>query len=210
MQKALPQVKVPTLVVQSHQDMGGRDDLEQIYTRDPDPTVRQVALDILARGPGGQDAVWRLFRAAPSTEARIACLRALTAPRRSEVPALLQVATQGGVEIRQAVAGVLKGALRNVDICARLGGEEFAILLPNTPGENAYHVADRVRRTLGDTRYTGLGLPPEVNITISVGVATCPRDATALAELLELADKALYAAMADGRDQVRQHARAAH
>ena len=75
------------------------------------------------------------------------------------------------------------------------------MLLPNTPGENAGYVAERVRRTLSGTRYTGLGLPADANITISVGVATCPRDATDLDTLMELADKALYVAKADGRDR---------
>jgi diguanylate cyclase (GGDEF)-like protein len=110
-----------------------------------------------------------------------------------------------GDRVLQAVSGVLKRALRNVDVCARHGGEEFAILLPNTPATNAYNVADRVRATVAATRYTGLGLPPEDNVTISIGVATCPRDATVLEELLELADKALYAAKAQGRDRVCQH-----
>ena len=63
-------------------------------------------------------------------------------------------------------------------------------------------MADRVRRTLSGTRYTGLGLPADVNITISVGVATCPRDATTLDELMELSDQALYRAKAEGRDKV--------
>jgi diguanylate cyclase (GGDEF)-like protein len=107
-----------------------------------------------------------------------------------------------GDRVLQTVARAMQDALRGHDICARHGGEEFTILLPNTPGENAYHVAERVRRTLSGTRYTGLGLPPEVNITISVGVATCPRDATVLDELMELSDKALYKAKADGRDMV--------
>ncbi len=107
-----------------------------------------------------------------------------------------------GDRVLQTVARALQDALRTTDICARHGGEEFAVLLPSTPGENAYYVADRVRRTLGGTRYTGLGLPPEANITISVGVATCPRDATVLDELMELADKALYRAKAGGRDMV--------
>lgn len=107
-----------------------------------------------------------------------------------------------GDRVLQTVARAMQDALRTTDVCARHGGEEFAVLLPSTPGENAYYVAERVRRTLGGTRYTGLGLPAEVNITISVGVATCPRDATVLDELMELADKALYKAKADGRDMV--------
>ena len=107
-----------------------------------------------------------------------------------------------GDRVLQTVARAMQDALRTTDICARHGGEEFAVILPSTPGENAYYVAERVRRTLSGTRYTGLGLPPEVNITISVGVATCPRDATVLDELMELADKALYKAKDDGRDRV--------
>lgn len=107
-----------------------------------------------------------------------------------------------GDRVLQTVARAMKDVLRKPDICARHGGEEFAVLLPSTPGDAAYFVADRIRRTLGGTRYTGLGLPPEANVTISVGVATCPRDATVLDELMELADKALYRAKADGRDTV--------
>lgn len=110
-----------------------------------------------------------------------------------------------GDRVLQTVARAMQDALRTSDICARHGGEEFAVLLPNTPGENAYYVAERVRRTLSGTRYTGLGLPAEANITISVGVATCPRDATELDTLMELADKALYRAKAAGRDQVVLH-----
>jgi diguanylate cyclase (GGDEF)-like protein len=107
-----------------------------------------------------------------------------------------------GDRVLQTVARAMKDTLRGHDICSRHGGEEFAVLLPNTPGDKAYFVAERVRRTLGGTRYTGLGLPPEVSITLSVGVATCPRDATVLDELMELADKALYQAKDAGRDQV--------
>lgn len=110
-----------------------------------------------------------------------------------------------GDRVLQTVAGIFRRALRNVDLCARLGGEEFAILLPNTPAANARHVAERVRTTLSSYRYTGLGLPPEDNVTISIGVATCPLDATTLDDLLELADKALYTAKSRGRDRVCQH-----
>jgi diguanylate cyclase (GGDEF)-like protein len=110
-----------------------------------------------------------------------------------------------GDRVLQTVARAMKDALRKPDICSRHGGEEFAVLLPSTPGENAYYVAERVRRTLSGTRYTGLGLPAEANITISVGVATCPRDATDLDALMELADQALYRAKGAGRDQVVLH-----
>ena len=115
------------------------------------------------------------------------------------------VERRSGATPGQTVAGIFRRALRNVDLCARLGGEEFAILLPNTPAANARHVAERVRTTLSSYRYTGLGLPPEDNVTISIGVATCPLDATTLDDLLELADKALYAAKSRGRDRVCQH-----
>jgi len=110
-----------------------------------------------------------------------------------------------GDRVLQVVAAVMQQHVRKSDICSRHGGEEFGMLLPNTPGDNASFMANRLRRTLGETRYTGLGLPSDVNITISMGVATCPRDATTVAELFELADKALYKAKADGRDRVIQY-----
>jgi diguanylate cyclase (GGDEF)-like protein len=107
-----------------------------------------------------------------------------------------------GDRVLQAVSGILREALRSTDVCARYGGEEFAVLLPHTPGESAFHVAERIRDTLGQTRYTGLGLPVDARVTISVGVATCPGDATSLEELLELSDQALYRAKHAGRDIV--------
>ena len=110
-----------------------------------------------------------------------------------------------GDRVLQVVAAVMQQHVRKSDICSRHGGEEFGMLLPNTPGDNASFMANRLRRTLAETRYTGLGLPSDVNITISMGVATCPRDATTVAELFELADKALYQAKEGGRDRVIQY-----
>jgi len=106
-----------------------------------------------------------------------------------------------GDRVLQAVAAILQDAVRTSDTCARHGGEEFTLLLPNTPGDNAVFMADRVRRTLGGTRFTGLGLPPDAALTISAGVATCPRDATTVEGLLELADRALYRAKQEGRNR---------
>jgi len=110
-----------------------------------------------------------------------------------------------GDRVLQAVAAQLQDAVRTSAVCARYGGEEFMLLLPNTPGDNAVFMAERVRRTLANTRYTGLGLPADASITISCGVATCPRDATEIEALLDLADQALYRAKDGGRDCVRQY-----
>ncbi len=111
-----------------------------------------------------------------------------------------------GDRVLQAVAGILKEALRGDDVCARYGGEEFAVLLPHTASEGAMLAAQRIRDTLGQTRYTGLGLPVDAHVTISIGIATCPGDATGMDELLEFADQALYQAKAAGRDTVRAYA----
>ena len=110
-----------------------------------------------------------------------------------------------GDRVLQAVAAILQDAVRTTDVCARHGGEEFTLLLPNTPGDNAMFMASRVRNTLGQTRYTGLGLPADARLTISAGVATCPRDATSIEDLLEMADRALYRAKEEGRDRVCQY-----
>jgi diguanylate cyclase (GGDEF)-like protein len=110
-----------------------------------------------------------------------------------------------GDKVLQVVAAVMQQAVRKTDVCSRHGGEEFAMLLPSTPGDNASFMANRLRRTLAGTRYTGLGLPGDVNITISAGVATCPRDATVVSELFEMADKALYRAKDEGRNRIIQY-----
>jgi diguanylate cyclase (GGDEF)-like protein len=107
-----------------------------------------------------------------------------------------------GDKVLQTVSAKMQELVRKDDICSRYGGEEFAMLLPDTNGERAAFMANRLRNTLAGMRYTGLGLAADVNITISMGVATCPRDATEINELLDLADKALYKAKANGRNQV--------
>ncbi len=113
-----------------------------------------------------------------------------------------------GDRVLQTVARNLKEGLRTADVCARYGGEEFAVLLPHTVGEGALLVAERLRANLGETRYTGLGLPPDASVTISIGIASCPSDAIDLDELFELADKALYRAKEAGRDTVCAYAAA--
>jgi diguanylate cyclase (GGDEF) domain len=109
-----------------------------------------------------------------------------------------------GDKVLQSVAKFLHDSVRQTDICGRYGGEEFILLLPNTPGRNAVFLADRLRAGVADIMYSGLGIPGDKAITISGGVATCPRDATNLDDLVRRADEALYEAKRAGRNCIVQ------
>ena len=90
---------------------------------------------------------------------------------------------------------------RKMDIFARLGGEEFALLLPETPLEKAADLADRLRIILNETSISANGV--EFQATISMGVAEFGiQEQDTLDALLHRADKALYKAKADGRNRV--------
>jgi len=103
----------------------------------------------------------------------------------------------GDAAIRQ-IGAILKTLLRSGDTAARYGGEEFAIILPETTLLEAALIADRLCSQIRNTPVPGLG-----RITTSIGVASFPKHATEMAELIENADKALYVAKNSGRDQVR-------
>ncbi|MCC7320838.1 MAG: diguanylate cyclase [Rubellimicrobium sp.] len=117
-----------------------------------------------------------------------------------------------GDAILRGVAGLLRGNLRAVDMVARIGGEEFLVILPDTPPEAARRAAERLRRVVesavletGTGRQDTGGQDARVRVTLSVGVATgqLPAPGTdAVASLLDRADRALYAAKSAGRNQV--------
>lgn len=100
-----------------------------------------------------------------------------------------------GDEVIRLVADTLKSNTRKHDLVVRFGGEEFCILLPDTNIQTAYEVAERCRKKILDTAIN------DVNITSSFGVASQTFGATAPTELIHLADKALYASKASGRNR---------
>jgi diguanylate cyclase (GGDEF)-like protein len=94
-------------------------------------------------------------------------------------------------------------ARRSVDLAARFGGEEFAMILPNTGAEGARLVADMVRQAFADLNLPHPASPIASCLTVSAGVAAASRDLCSLPEeLIAAADQALYVAKRRGRNRV--------
>ncbi len=103
-----------------------------------------------------------------------------------------------GDKLLREVATRLTEAVRNLDTVSRYGGEEFAILLPDTSRERAQLVAERVRLMFSETPFL-IG-DRSTLVTLSLGVASCPEHATSAEALVEVADRALYRAKGQGRN----------
>ena len=109
-----------------------------------------------------------------------------------------------GDRILVAVAQTLARSIRNEDVVARLGGEEFAVLLRATPLEHVRGTADRLRKlveAVSVEREGGDG--PPLQVTVSIGIGAFPEAAVKTpAELIEIADQELYKAKHAGRNRV--------
>ena len=101
----------------------------------------------------------------------------------------------------QSFADSCKALLRNADVLARSGGEEFLILLPNTPREGALILADRIRQAVEEKGIPWEGAEP-IRITVSIGVASVLESDSDAEEVIHRADKGLYSAKNSGRNQV--------
>lgn len=101
------------------------------------------------------------------------------------------------------LARLLAENLRTSDMAGRYGGEEFAILLPNTDSQGASRVIERIRARMAAEPAQHEGVP--IPVTVSVGIAELSNDVTNPEALIKNADLALYWAKANGRDRAIRH-----
>jgi diguanylate cyclase (GGDEF)-like protein len=104
---------------------------------------------------------------------------------------------QAGDQVLAAFGQVMQASIRQEDLAARFGGEEFILMLPGTPLENATILAERLRESLENLSFA----PLKTRVTASFGIAQYQPDDT-FETLVKRADEALYAAKAAGRNRV--------
>ena len=105
-----------------------------------------------------------------------------------------------GDEALRKLGDVLVDSVRETDVVARYGGEEFLIFLSHTGKSGAVKTAEKLCLAVEQTSFVLKG--QDTRITVSIGVATAPEDGSTYEELVDNADKAMYAAKGDGRNQV--------
>lgn len=99
-------------------------------------------------------------------------------------------------------AAVIRGSARETDVVARFGGDEFALILPDTGAEGAFAVGERARNRVAECTFlAGDGL--NIHLTASVGVATLPDVAASAEELVQAADKAMYRVKDSGKNGIQ-------
>lgn len=106
-----------------------------------------------------------------------------------------------GDDILRYIANISKDCLRVSDVIARFGGEEFAVIMPQTGKEEAFLVAERIRNSIKDQIPNIWKKYPNKYITITIGVATFPEDGNNRKELIRNADRALYKGKIEGKDR---------
>ncbi len=109
---------------------------------------------------------------------------------------------QSGDAVLRQVAQTLKKNVRATDIVCRYGGEEMSIILPNTGKDEAFSTAQKICERVASKKFKLTG-DKETHVTISLGVATFPFDGDSAPAIIESADKKLYTAKNNGRNQVK-------
>ena len=101
-----------------------------------------------------------------------------------------------------AIGAIIRDSIRETDMSFRYGGEELAIILPETTAESATAVAERIRSAVEKYDFPGESSQPNGLLTVSIGVSVLGRDCNSLEEFVSAADQALYKAKSIGRNRV--------
>jgi two-component system cell cycle response regulator len=107
-----------------------------------------------------------------------------------------------GDVILQELAQVIRKSVREVDLVARYGGDEFAVVLPYSDGEGALRVAQRIDKAIRTHSFSPKIPARGTQLTVSMGVAWYPADAVHVDELIHTADQKLYGAKIKGKNQI--------
>jgi diguanylate cyclase (GGDEF)-like protein len=105
-----------------------------------------------------------------------------------------------GNQLIKSTVQCIQNQLRETDVLARYGGDEFVVLLPETPCDSAAGVAARIRQNVEDSPLTARD--KKIRITVSIGVASYPEHGNNLKSIMERTDKAMYQSKAGGRNRV--------
>lgn len=103
-----------------------------------------------------------------------------------------------GDQVLHAIGEIIKQNIRGIDIAARYGGEEFSLILPDTDQKGAHYAAERIRHAVEESSIRAYDA--ELKVTVSIGVATCPKDGKKMDDIIDRADQALYLAKQKGRN----------
>jgi diguanylate cyclase (GGDEF)-like protein len=109
-----------------------------------------------------------------------------------------------GDQVIKRVAKVLESSVRKIDIAARYGGEELAVVLEGADAAGALQLAERIRQDVAKQVMQSEKGP--FSVTLSLGIAACPEDGTDKKQLIERADQALYMAKHSGRNRAFTYA----
>lgn len=112
-----------------------------------------------------------------------------------------------GDEILKETSGAIRDGVRAIDVVARLGGEEFGVILPSTRKQDSHIIAERIRKAVERVRLPQEKFSVKEGTTVSIGMAEFPYDAENTEELLHNADMAMYRAKSLGKNRVICHER---
>jgi diguanylate cyclase (GGDEF)-like protein len=109
---------------------------------------------------------------------------------------------QGDACLKQVADAIRSAMGRPADFCARFGGEEFIIILPETMAHGALHIAKKIQQTLHDLRISHKTSKVQPFVTLSMGIVTKMASETNVPTIIQMADAALYQAKEKGRDRI--------